>query len=260
MLVNYLSDVLPKERRLAQPTCDQCGENFSTINYLVWPRVCTNCHRPRGSRTWIVEIVFAIAGAWLGHNAPPGLGFGLSTAVLAYFLLVIVIDVEHRLILHPVSLIGVGLGLVVGVHLHGWSETLTGGIAGFAIMFVLYLAGIVLVRFWVRWQETTRIDKNTKQDNVEGAGSLSNEEPIEALGFGDVTLCGVIGLMLGWPGIMLGIMLTIVLGGVGGLLALLTALARGRYNATLAIPYGPFLAGSALLLLLFSEQILSIIY
>jgi leader peptidase (prepilin peptidase)/N-methyltransferase len=76
-----------------------------------------------------------------------------------------------------------------------------------------------------------------------------------ALGFGDVNLSGVLGLMLGWPGIIVGLILAIFLGGIFSLLYLLGKIITRRYRTFMAIPYGPFLVASAILLLFFAPSI-----
>jgi leader peptidase (prepilin peptidase)/N-methyltransferase len=62
------------------------------------------------------------------------------------------------------------------------------------------------------------------------------------MGLGDVKLAAVLGLYLGFPVSVLGLMFGVVAGGVGGLAVLL--LPRGSRHATM--PYGPFLAAGAL--------------
>ncbi len=71
-----------------------------------------------------------------------------------------------------------------------------------------------------------------------------------ALGFGDVNLAGIIGLGLGWPGVIAGLFLAILLGGVVSILYLAYTLLTRRYRPFLAIPYAPFLI-LALVFLLF---------
>jgi leader peptidase (prepilin peptidase)/N-methyltransferase len=159
--------------------------------------------------------------------------FFLELLWLAYFSLVTVIDLEHRLILHPVSLAGVILALPTGIWLHGLVPTLLGGAAGFVIMLGLYYLGSLLARLLARW-------RGDKIDN-------------EALGFGDVNLSGVLGLLLGWPAILAGLVLTILIGGVGALAVMVVARVQGKYRPDLAIPYGPFLVISAAALLFFRQ-------
>ena len=170
---------------------------------------------------------------WLWIEQPSGINFVIGLVLFTYFGLIIIIDIEHRLILHPVSIAGVILCLVIGVWLHGLRATLLGGLGGFVIMFLLYYFGIIVMG----WVSKRR-------------GYVSEEE---ALGFGDVNLGGVIGLILGWPGIVIGLILAVILAGVFSFLFLLTKLLMKQYQPDLAIPYGPFLAISALVLLFFRD-------
>lgn len=79
-----------------------------------------------------------------------------------------------------------------------------------------------------------------------GAAVLSPE----GLGFGDVKLLGLLGLVLGWAGwgvLLLGVLAGLVLGAVGSLLLLATRRAGWRT----AVPFGPpLLAGAYLALAL----------
>jgi prepilin signal peptidase PulO-like enzyme (type II secretory pathway) len=152
---------------------------------------------------------------------------------------VFVIDLEHRLILHPVSLVGVAIGLFVGIWLHGLLVTILGGLAGFGIMLGLYLLGYLFAK---------GIARKRNQDLDE-----------DALGFGDVMLGGVLGLLLGWPGIVLGIIVAILLGGVVSLIFVFILLIRGKYQSFIAIPYGPFLVIGSVGLLFFSDLIMAIL-
>lgn len=166
----------------------------------------------------------------------PLLPYPLAILVLAYFCLVAVIDLEHRVVLHPVSICGAVLGLGIGFYLHRgnsslgpYFSTLLGGIAGFGIMLVLYWLGILYVRSMAK-------RKGLPPDEV-------------ALGFGDVNLAGILGLMLGWPAITLCLFFAILGGGVISLLIVLGMLIAKRYHAFTAIPYAPFLLLAALFLL-----------
>jgi leader peptidase (prepilin peptidase)/N-methyltransferase len=152
----------------------------------------------------------------------------LGYLLLAYFGLVAAIDLEHRLILHPVSLAGVVLVGGAGLLRHGILSTLLGGAAGFAIMLGLYYFGVI----FIRWLKHRR--------------GVSGDEI--ALGFGDVNLAGVIGLLLGWPGIIPGLFLAILLGGLGGILILLWMWLRKSYHPLAAMPYGPYLIAAAIYL------------
>ncbi len=138
-------------------------------------------------------------------------------------------DIEHRIILHPVSIAGVILAVPAGVYFNGWLKTALGGLAGFGIMLALYYFGELFSRALARIRK----------------------QPIEetALGFGDVNLSGVLGLLLGWPRVTANLLLAVLLGGLisGGII--LVMVLRKRYQAFTAIPYAPFLLISAVILL-----------
>ncbi len=140
-----------------------------------------------------------------------------------YFLLIIVIDYEHRLILFVTTIPAAIILLLLGTldPSRGPAKTLLGGLAGFATVYLLYLLGGLFARVLSRLRG----------------------QPLEevAFGFGDVALATVIGLAVGWPGIVLALVIGVIAGGIFSLLFMLFMLIRGRYEAFMAIPYSPFL-------------------
>lgn len=227
-LVNYLSDVLPTTRRFSPALCRNCSRAFLITDYLLL-KPCPDCFKSRNFRSWLVTI-FIVVFAILEYLYSLGrLGFGVSLVVIAYLSLVAVIDFEHRLILHPVSISGAILGIFIGSWQHGIKATLIGGAFGLGLMFLVFYLGVLFGK-WL-----TKIKK------------IPVEE--EAFGFGDVALSGVLGLFLGWPGIAGGLLLAVLLGGVGSLMVLIFSLITKKYHAFMAIPYGPFLVLGAFLLL-----------
>ena len=87
---------------------------------------------------------------------------------------------------------------------------------------------------------------------MQAAGQGDDDE--EALGGGDVFLAGVLGLMLGWPNIVLGLIYGVLVGGFVSLLAIIQLLIKRRYaeNTMMTfIPYGPSLILGAFYVLYF---------
>lgn len=245
LFVNYASDVLPQTRRFSQPTCPQCQTPYSWVDYLTL-RACRSCGRMRSLRTWLVQIVAVTSFAYFWLFPSKALGIPLGMLVLIYFGIITVIDLEHRLILHPTSLVGAVLGLIVGTYIHsridqnglliGVGKSLLGGLFGFAIMFLLYQFGALVAKYRAR--------------RMQAAGQADDEE--EALGGGDVYLAGVLGLMLGWPFIWDALILGVLLGGVISVLLILVLFARRRYSSQALmtfIPYGPYFIASAFFML-----------
>ena len=217
LLVNYLADTLPRTRRLTRPDW--------------WPPAATSLRaylaRPRVWLTMLTAIALAMGLSKVPFTGWPGWQLAL---ILSYCALVVVIDIEHRAVLHEVSIAGVVLFGVIGWLRRGALETLLGGVGGFAILLALYWLGELLGRWLAR-------RRGEPWDEV-------------ALGFGDVNLAGVLGLLLGWPAIIGALMLATLFGGLFSLAYILNALSRGRYSAFAAIPYAPFLVLGALTLIL----------
>lgn len=230
--INYLADVLPITRKFSSPGCLQCSAPVSFQRYILL-RPCINCGRQRGLRAWCIHIGMALASAWMWVSPPARLGFWVGVGLLAFFMVIVVIDLEYRLILHPVSWAGAGLGLLIGIWQKGILITLLGGAAGYGIMLALYFLGVLFNRAMAK---------------------ARNQEVEDALGFGDVNLSGIIGLMLGWPEIIGGLLLAILTGGlISGLILVVMFISR-KYKALTAIPYAPFLVLGAIIFLYIPKQ------
>jgi leader peptidase (prepilin peptidase)/N-methyltransferase len=238
VLVNYLSDVLPVRRQLVHPFCQLCGQELSWVNYLVWPRRCGSCAHRRAWRVWAVEIAAIIITLCLWLWPPSRLGFIFGLVLLVYFGVVVIVDIEHRLILHSVSIAGAVLGLVIGIRLHGAVESLLGGILGFASMWLFYFLGLQFTNLIYR---------------------LQGKPLEEGLGFGDVNLSGVLGLLFGWKAIWIALFLGVLIGAIVGLFFMLGMAVTRRYKAFATMPYGPFLVASAVILLYFRDFVVRLI-
>ncbi len=178
-----------------------------------------------------------LIAVWLWTQPSLVLGYWLSLLVTIYFGIVVIIDLEHHLIMHPVSIVGSILGLIIGILMHGIINTLLGGLAGFGAMLGLYFLGALFARFIVRRSQEGFSD--------------------EALGFGDVILGGILGLILGWPAIIGGLFISILLAGAISLIYLILTLLARKYRAFTFIPYGPFMIAGAAALIFFNRYLVS---
>jgi leader peptidase (prepilin peptidase)/N-methyltransferase len=79
-------------------------------------------------------------------------------------------------------------------------------------------------------------------------------EPWEetALGFGDVNLAGVIGLLMGWPGVIAALFVGMLAAALYSGVYLLVTMAQRKYHPFASIPYAPFLSIGAVLMVLVS--------
>jgi leader peptidase (prepilin peptidase)/N-methyltransferase len=71
------------------------------------------------------------------------------------------------------------------------------------------------------------------------------------MGYGDFKLLAAIGAWLGWSLLPLVIMLSSVVGAVVGITLIIAA----RHGRNIPIPFGPYLAGGALIALFWGEQL-----
>ena len=228
VVINYISDVLPKFRKLTYPCCCYCKTKINWLDYISLKK-CKHCGQKTSSRRIIIYLISPILYVLLWIYPLLGISFIFEAIILTYFIVVFVIDLENKLILNSTSVFGLVLMFFVGSATHGIKTTLIGGVSGYMIMYILFLFGVLFIKLLSK--------KNAKY----------NEEDV-ALGFGDVHLSGILGLLLGWPGITGGLFVAIILGGVisGGLVLIKTICKK--YSHFEAIPYGPFLIIGSLIL------------
>lgn len=156
-------------------------------------------------------------------------------AYVALLVLITVIDLEHRRIPFAVTLPMGALALVDAALIPGSEPGLPsaaiGALTGFALFYVAYLGGVMFARMLSR----------NRGKPIEGS----------ALGFGDVVLMAVIGLIVGFPSILQAITLSVFVGAAGAIaFVLVRFMQTGSYQPFDKIPYGPFIAGSAIIVLL----------
>lgn len=252
-LVNYLADVMPLGMGLEAIRCGNCAHAYNLIEYLKLSN-CPACKKRISTRHWIV-LYLSIAVTIVVWVFPPFksarfTGFSFFYLFLFfYFMLVFIIDLEHREILYLLSMVGLIACFGIGIWLHqditnfvdlvkkpflnGTINTLLGSIVGALVMFCLYLIGLLF----------TKIVSHIRKEKV-------NEV---ALGFGDVILAGILGALLGFPGIFACLILGILLGGFFSLIFIIVMKIKGKFQALTAIPYAPFLIISAMGLLYTSK-------
>ncbi len=227
--VNALADTLPSCRKPGGPRCQHCGAPRPMGAWLGWIAFalgkadCPYCARRMGLRPLAVEIIAVLVALWISQGYMDPAAFWWRMLVFSLFTLIVVIDIEHRLVLHIVTgPAAILIGIVNSIDpAHGFSKTLLGGLAGFGLVLGLFLLGGVFAKAVARIREQ-------ELDEI-------------AFGFGDVTLSGVIGLTVGWPGIIPAVLLGVFAAGIFSSGYLLLMLTRRRYVAFTPIPYGPFL-------------------
>lgn len=227
-VINMLADQLPARERPGRPRCIQCRYEHRPSGWLAVGRRlwgggrCPSCSLPTRSRALLVEGINALSFAILPFfvEEPANLLFG--ALYVAILILVIVTDLEHRLILHAVTVPGTLLALIGSIFISGNSLVfaLLGAVVGFAVFFTFFWVGKILF----------------------GPG---------ALGFGDVTLSTMLGAMVGFPAIVFALTLGVFLGGILTFLFMVL----GRLSLRSHVAYGPYLALAGIVVIIWGEEL-----
>ncbi|MBI3019544.1 MAG: prepilin peptidase [Deltaproteobacteria bacterium] len=222
---------LPKEESILWPRshCDHCQKKLAwydlipLLSTVLLRGRCRFCQKKISIEYFIVELVTAFLAVWTLDQ------FGFRPQGFAYFLFVAslivitVIDIHHRIIPDVISLGGILLGFLLSLHFLeiDYLESLIGILAGGG--FLLFLA-------WIYFKFTRR----------------------EGMGGGDIKLAAMIGAFLGYKSILLVLFLSSILGSFWGLFMVLLK----KESLQAALPFGPFLAGAALITLFYGDLLL----
>jgi leader peptidase (prepilin peptidase) / N-methyltransferase len=220
---------LPRRESIIWPAsrCPACGHpirwvhNVPLVGFLALGGRCASCRAPISWRYPIVEAV--TGGLFVLHVAAIGPEWLLVPRLLfaAAMVALFAIDLEHQILPNVITLPGIVGGLAFSLALPpGLTSAVIGTVAGGGLPYVIAWA-------YFLWRG------------------------VDGLGFGDVKMLAMIGAFLGWPAMLLTLALASVTGAlVGGALILL-----GRGDGQLKLPFGTFLAVSALVASLWGDGI-----
>jgi leader peptidase (prepilin peptidase) / N-methyltransferase len=222
---------LPRRESLNWPAshCTSCDrplswyENIPVASWVALTGRCRTC-RDRIAITYpIVEMVTGVVwlAAFLLYGATPL--FAVRVAFACAMIVLFVIDLQHRILPNVVTVPGIAVGFAASLWLPpGWLSSLLGLVMGGG---VLFLIGEVYYR--------TR--------------------GVEGMGMGDVKMLAMIGAFLGWPLMIL----TLIIASFTGALFGGVMIASGRGGMQAALPFGTFLAVGALVAAVAGDPILA---
>lgn len=244
LIANILADVLPWLRADEieyEDESDEPLEGEAVNKTEPRPRPDLSVKRLLSPRYLIVLALMVAASLYLWNAGEKYLVSRLF--YLTVFVLIAIIDIEHKLILGTVMIPAFILAFIEVAITQRITipDALVGYATGQIILMFFYLLGALYI-----WLINAR-----------------RNEPIRevAFGFGDVTLATFCGLILGWPWVLYMVVVMIV---VGGLMAFVFLILRlvivRRYEAHMAMPYGPAIVIAAAITLLWANQVGALIY
>ncbi|MCA9958641.1 MAG: prepilin peptidase [Anaerolineales bacterium] len=221
VVINALADDLPQRKRPSLPHCHACQHRYTPMQWLGVGQ-CAQCAvAPRRRVLWVV-VGTAVLFALLPTLIPEPVNLWVNALYTAVFILVIVIDLEHKLILNVVTFPATAVALLLSfvVTDNNIRLALVGAVVGFVLFYIAYWIGQLMF----------------------GPG---------ALGYGDVKLAMAMGAMLGFHRILFALGLAIVLGGVISGVLLLSR----RFHRYTYLPYGQYLAIAGIIMLIWGVRI-----
>ena len=229
--LNVCCDRLPARESLVYPPshCAACQHHLSpkdlvpVFSYLWLRGRCCYCRAPIPRRLLWVEVGSGALFAFAYWHYGLSIELAITAFYCCLFIVLLVIDLEHGLILNRIVYPAMAVALLINVFLSqseivpGITQSATGGGIGLGLFLLIVL-----------------ISKG-------------------GMGWGDVKMAALIGLVTGFPLVFVALLLAVVVGGlVAGILLLLKIKRRKE-----AIPFGPFLSLATIVTLLWGNNIIN---
>ena len=244
---------IPRRQSVVSPrsSCRHCGQalkpydNIPLISFLLLRGKCRFC---KATISWQYPVVEALTTAvYWGTYFSYGLQW--KTAVLLVFfsalIVLVFIDLNHRLLPDVITLPGIALGIVLSVLV---------GIEDDAGTALVQLAGLPDSSVRWDWLASSLLGAFACGGFLWLVGAVYFKlKNVEGLGGGDLKLMGMVGAFLG---VKLGL-LTIMLGSVLGVLVGVAYIRMTGKDYRYPLPFGSFLGVAAIGVALWGEQLLS---
>ena len=222
---------LPRRESVIWPAscCTVCNrrlawfDNVPVVSWLALRGGCRTCGAPISTMYPVVELTTAVVFVGGVSVYGPSALLAVRLAFACALIVLFAIDFRHRILPNVITIPGIAAGFAASWFLPpGWISSLLGIVVGGGI-----LLAIAEVYYRVRGQE--------------------------GLGMGDVKMLAMVGAFLGWP-LML---LTLVLASFAGSIVGVTLIASGRGSLQAALPFGTFLALGSLVAVAAGDPILA---
>lgn len=241
--LNVCIDRIPAGKSLVSPPshCDSCQHPLApqdlipVFSYLWLRGCCRYCHARIPMRPLWVEVGTAFLLAFSYWHYGLSADFAVTAFYSCIFVVIMVIDWEHQLILNKITYPAAVVALIISIF-HPppgiidiplpWQAVAT-GISGIVTSLLGGAVGFVFLLI----------------------PALINPR---GMGWGDVKMAALIGLVTGFPLILVSMVMGVVLGGLVAIVLLVLKIKKRKE----AIPFGPFLSVATIATLLWGSDIL----
>lgn len=224
--LNVLIDRIPRGENIVwKPShCDFCKKSLRwfelvpVLSFLAQGGRCRRCKKPLSLQYPFIELL--TAGGFVALLPLPGfmpLHYALTLVIFSAGVVIFFIDLKHQIIPDSTLYIVLGALLVLGIGLSSaewWQHVLSGGLSGLLFFFL-----------WII---------------TKGRG----------LGFGDVKLVVLLGLLTGYPRIVVSLYIAFLTGAICGVILIVANRAKMKSR----IPFGPFLILGAVCAMIWGER------
>jgi leader peptidase (prepilin peptidase)/N-methyltransferase len=233
--LNVCADRLPAKQSLVYPPshCPACSRRLAAkdlipvFSYLWLRGRCRYCKAPIPKRVLWVEIATAALFGLAFWQYRLSIELPIALFYISIFMVILVIDFEHGLILNKIVYPAIVIALLLSVFFTiflpqvGIVPNIAWAAVGGGIGFVLFFLIVIVSR--------------------------------GGMGFGDVKLAALIGLATGFPLVIVALIMGMILGGLVAVVLLGFKIKKRKE----AMPFGPFLAVAAIVTLLWGSDILN---
>ncbi len=235
-----------KGSRKGRSHCPYCKkalcwyELVPLVSFLIQGGKCRSCRKRIGLQYPIVELLSALVFILV----PSQLGWSFITVpwilVFLIFILIAIIDLRLGVIPDKLNLLVAGLGLLIAL-LTYYGGVSYSGVGGYTLLFQLGEGN-----FWLQRLVGVIL-------GLILFGGIYLLTRGKAMGLGDVKFAGALGILLGWPDVILALLLAFLVGA----LTAVPLLIIGRAAMKDALPFGPFITIGVTLVFFFGYHILN---
>ncbi len=224
VLVYRLPRSLPITGRSFCPQCKKkivWYDNIPLLSFIFLKGRCRNCHSPISWQYPLVELSTAVLTV-MAYQLLTGqvFNFQLLFNLLIIYALITIFFADLRYEIIPDQI--VYPAMVISI--------IYVALTTYYLLLTTFISAVVAAGFFFLLHWLTR-----------GRG----------MGLGDVKLAGLMGLVLGFPGIAMALYLAFLTGAAWGVILILV----GKKKLKSQIPFGPFLAGATIFTLFYGEAI-----